>query len=644
MLVALWSLTHRYQGISRDGKLYGIQALARLHPALGTDLYLQYTSQDRYTIFSSIYASLVGSLGLQHAALLLFLACTVWFLGAAWVLARELSPPATAWLAVAMLIITVGYYGAYGIFHYSEDYLTARSPAEALVVTSIACHFRGWRRVGLLIAIGALFIHPLMAFPGVFLLVCLRLSVRHAVIVSVAGSLATLSIATAALIAPSSMHLLTIMDASWLEVVRERSQFLFLKYWTAPDWERSARPFVCLTMTALAVHDERIRKLCIGAMLVGASGLAVAFIASVVGPLAVLLQGQAWRWVWITSFVSVLLLVPTVLQVARDEKCGLFCAMLLILGWTCTAIDGLACTEAALILWMMRSRIGTREARYLRWAAGAVGVAILAWVSVKSWAYASLSVRTGHDHSPVPFIRDACGLGVSTVLPVWFFWRWIKCNRAALTATLVCAALFASLVFILPGSFSQPGTAATAAEFTEFSDWRDAIPPTSNVLVLPTAKSAPFSWFALERPSYLSVDQSSGVVFSRATALEVRRRSEVLQPATSPDWRILTRLTEARTAKRNVDTALRPLTAKSLISICKDPQLDFVIAKEDVGLDPIRHTHTGAWKDWNLYDCRRVRSLSPTARDFRPEKRPLRSIEEMVSTQSHIPVVPQDIM
>ena len=47
MLVSLWALTHRYQGFARDGELYAIQASARLNPALGVDVYLESTSQDR---------------------------------------------------------------------------------------------------------------------------------------------------------------------------------------------------------------------------------------------------------------------------------------------------------------------------------------------------------------------------------------------------------------------------------------------------------------------------------------------------------------------------------------------------------------------------------------------------------------------
>ena len=119
------------------------------------------------------------------------------------------------------------------------------------------------------------------------------------------------------------------MDAAWLQVVRERSQFLFLPLWSFRDWKINTQPFIYLAFTAIAIPDERIRKLCLAAALVGASGLAVALIGSLIGPVAILVQGQAWRWVWITVLISVLMLPTTIIQVWRDEKCGPLCAILL---------------------------------------------------------------------------------------------------------------------------------------------------------------------------------------------------------------------------------------------------------------------------------------------------------------------------
>jgi len=109
------------------------------------------------------------------------------------------------------------------------------------------------------------------------------------------------------------------------------------------------------------------------------------------------------------------------------------------------------------------------------------------------------------------------------------------------------------------------------------------------------------------------MDQSTGVVFSRATAIEVRRRSDVLLPLMDPDWKILTSLRTKSGSGRKNEATTRPLTHENLIQVCADPQLGFVISPEKAGFDPLRHDHAGAWKDWNLYDCRKVRSaLSAT--------------------------------
>ena len=138
-LMLLWSLRHHYLGLGGDARLYAVQALARTHPNLFNDLYLRNASQDSYTLFSSLYAPCIGLIGLGNAALTLTLAFKILFFAASWVLARRLFQGACAFLAVALLILIPGAYGAFGVFQYAEDWLTARSAAEALVVTAIAC-------------------------------------------------------------------------------------------------------------------------------------------------------------------------------------------------------------------------------------------------------------------------------------------------------------------------------------------------------------------------------------------------------------------------------------------------------------------------------------------------------------------------
>ncbi len=615
MLVALWSLTHRYRGVVGDAELYAVQALAHIYPQLTHDLFLLNVSQDKYTVFSPMYAWCIGLVGLRNAAIVLIVLCKVWFFTAAWAATRSLSNNWTAFLTTALLIVTVGDYGAHHIFHYSEDMLTARSPAEALIMTALAFYFRNWRATGLLVAIGALFLHPLVALPGALLLTCLWLPLRTGVVGTSAGVVASLGIASMALVLPPIAHLFPVMDPDWLEIVRERSQFLFLQLWTIDDWRLNARPFISLTISALALPDPRIRKLCVAALVVGAAGLAVALIASLIGPVVILLQGQAWRWVWVTGLVSVLVLAPTVLRVWHDEKCGPLCAILMITAWTFPAVDDTACISLALLLWSMRDRITLRATRFLQIAAVAASVVIVVWIVASSWTIlSSPPPESGREPVLVQLARNVLGVEGLLVVFIWSIATWIRTSHSLLVLTTISVGFVATAGFVLPGTFKDFAREGTAAEIKEFSDWRNAIPPDNNVFVIPAYNSAAFAWFTLERPSYLTVDQSSGAVFSRATAIEVRRRSRVLLPIRDPDWRILSKLeSKKRSDKADLGYFSRPLTKGRLISLCSDSQLNFVVAKENVGFDPIRHTHIGKWKDWNLYDCKQVNNLTPPA-------------------------------
>ena len=613
LLGVVWLIMHRYLGLDNDAQLYALQAMVRIHPALGADLYFQHASQDAYTVFSPLYAYVINLMDLRSATLMLTVLFIAWFLVAAWMLARELCGPDIAWLSVGALVIIPGAYGGSAIFHFSDLFLTARLPAEALVVTALALHFRGWRRLSLSIATGALFIHPLMALPGLLLLICLSIPRKTALVGAGSGILVTLGIALIAQLAPGAEHGITVMDSAWLEVVQERSQFLFLNLWSVADWKLNIQPFVSLVITAIAVPDTRIRKLCAGATVVGLAGLAVASIGSCVTPIALIIQGQAWRWVWITDFVCILLLAPAVLRLWRDPKCGPLCSGLVVIGWTFSALDGFTCVSIALMVWLARPYISERAAPYLRWAGYLLLVAIAAWT-----AHDCCSILTSVPPAPayqppaLAKMSSMARLGIPALMVIGLLWHWLRSSRSKFLLGAAALVLLASVAYIAPKSldaFSKVGSPALA---DEFEDWRNIIPPTGTVYLADKYDTGAFAWFALDRPNYLSPDQSAGVVFARATALEIRRRSEVVLALQDPQWKMrsILRLYGSGFSR---ESYYRQLTAKALVTVCKDPQLGFVIAKENVGMGPITHTRGSEWKGWNLYDCRRARSPGPQA-------------------------------
>jgi hypothetical protein len=604
LLIVLWVLMRSYQGFAGDAQIYAFQALARIHPALTADLYLQNTSQDQYTVFSPFYACFIRWLGLDSAALLLALCFTAWLIAAAWKLAAALAARngamvanGTAWLGAAFFVIAAGDYGAAGVFRVFDSFLSARLPAEALAVTAMACYCCGKRVLGFGLAIAALFVHPLMALPGLLLLICLWLRVRLSLIGAIAGVLAALGVALAAATLPAAAQVLTVMDTEWLEVVRERSQFLFLQLWSLHDWDLNLRPLLYLLFIATAMNEPLIQRFCAAGLIVGSCGLAVALIGCLIGPLAVLVQGQAWRWIWIACFLSVLLLPATLLRVSRDAICGPLCAMLLIGGWVISAFGGTACVLLALIVWSLRRHFDERAVRYFRWMALLGAILLLAWI---------IGTSTGRGFMALDKLGDILAVQVAAAGLFALLWWRLRSALRPRAPVLVSAALLVALIFILPASFKQARTLASDADVKEFLDWSDAIPPDSTVFVAPARDVGSFVWFTLRRPNYLALDQSAGVVFSRATALEIRRRSLVLLPLTQATWKILSGI-RRHAAKVTDDEPTRPLTAASLVEVCSDPKLGFVISPENVGFSALRHSRDGAWKNWNLYDCRQTR-------------------------------------
>jgi len=70
-------------------------------------------------------------------------------------------------------------------------------------------------------------------------------------------------------------------------------------------------------------------------------------------------------------------------------------------------------------------------------------------------------------------------------------------------------------------------------QLARFGGFRERIPPGSNVF---WPESPVAVWILLERPSYLSVIQTSGMVFSRPSALELERRADALRLRVRGGW------------------------------------------------------------------------------------------------------------
>lgn len=188
---------------------------------------------------------------------------------------------------------------------------------------------------------------------------------------------------------------------------------------------------------------------------------------------------------------------------------------------------------------------------------------------------------------------------------------WINVSQSKTVLTLNCTALCASSALLIRESFADLGVNGTDREFQQFGTWASRIPTGGNVLVPPAHNSAAFSRFTPIQPSYLAVDQSTAVFFFAATAIGVKRRSEVPMPVFDPNWCLLTSGAILGSTEGERGSARWWLTEAKLRRICGDPQLGFVVSRTNLRLDPMPRSSVGPLKDWYLYDGRRFRAANP---------------------------------
>src|SRR6202140_5989730 len=180
LCVTAWALSHGYRGIFHDAGLYTLQALARLAPAsLGQDVFLRFGSQDRYTIFSPIYAAASQVLGAEPAAATLTFTLQIALFACGWLVARAVMPARLALYGLAVLVAIPGAYGTHRVFTCVEQFLTPRMGAEALVLASLAAALGARTRLATALIVLATLMHPIMACAGIAALLCLYIAIPN---------------------------------------------------------------------------------------------------------------------------------------------------------------------------------------------------------------------------------------------------------------------------------------------------------------------------------------------------------------------------------------------------------------------------------------------------------------------------------
>lgn len=519
----IWILFFPYAGITHDAQLYTLQALSHLTPELyQNDIFLRFGSQDRFTFFSPVYATLIELFGVEWAGSLLTLISHCLFIGAVFLLANKIMPYGIAVFAVGLILTISSSYGAERVFYYIELFVTPRMLSEAFAVFSVAAWLNKKNIAAAALLLVAALLHPLMAMAGlVFLLSSVYMAYWRRMNLLIITTCALLLLAHHA-------QLLTRwqFDAEWLGIIENRTTYLFFYYWSIDDIANALVPLISLIVTHVFVSSETEKRLAVAALFTGVMAMLVHGFGGDFLHFTLVTQGQAWRWFWLVTLVAILFLPNLILRLWQAKTAGKTIAITLIAAWLMRSqLMGLVVAIWALVLvFTLKKNWGT----VVFWALSkwmSLGLLLLPLV---------LLIVVNHFHINVFIalfdgsrVQDFPGIWHECALPIYLLFVCVLVAVSAYKALHISATtsffLAACMVFLYWGKSWLPEKGGAKAQ--HLVKLRQAIPVGEDVLTFGPPSTI---WIGLQRPSYLSGIQMAGIVFSRATALEAERREKAI--------------------------------------------------------------------------------------------------------------------
>jgi hypothetical protein len=606
-MLVLWILQHPFVGLTHDSQIYLIQGLARLHPDLySNDVFLRFGSQDQFTIFSPLYASAMRLFGIENAAVILTCLAQASFVLATILLARMLMPARLVWPGIALLCALPAVYGPGQIFRVLEDFATPRLFAETMVILGLVAFLRGRAWLAAALGLAGMLLHPLMAVGGfVVAVLASSMSLRTKLLIFAGGA-----IAAGATLAWLSLHGHQIVfDPDWELLLRWGLDYLWPSMWKLATWAPLAVTAVTLIAGVLLLaKGSQPRALCIASLVAGASGIAVNYVAGDLMHLVLVVQAQPYRWLWVGTLLSIILL-PLIVKTAWSLGFfGRVATLLLAAAWLFMSERyGIAIALLALVAVVAAKQgITSLPERSQKLLFGGA-VALLAIAATYHVATMFLIVTAPEFSEGPQFLRNIRAACRSGALPVagflLLYFAAIKATTPMLRAGIAVFSL-AMLLCLLPFSAREFGTRWYSRDVEAFAAWRALIPPRTEVMWFDGPVS---TWLLLQRPSYISNLQETTGLFSRQAAAVMKGRVDRVEAYLSTEPRAAWRDNQLNGKDTEAAVIARSTQPISLRQLCADaPDLRFIVTSKNMLAEPIATAPTGAterYQGYKLYRC-----------------------------------------
>ncbi len=606
-----------YRGLHHDAVIYSGQVLHSHDGRLGQDPFFRYGSQNQYTLLPWLLATPAKALGLEPIFFAAYLVCNLLRLAASqWLILRVFGRTPASAAGVLLVAAAPVSVGCAEIFSVNEPFFTARVPAFALAILGLERMLdRRWIGAGVCLAVASL-VHPLVAFPAIAVALGWVVwnwadSRRRWGMVAVAVGVVGVGGVGYLVRAVGSL------DPEWRFLVLVLNSYLDPTRWALSDVIRLGIFGFSLVGWIRSTSDREMRRFLWLVVAAAVVGYAVSAFAAR-GSWAILLQGQAYRAVWILELLGYPAGMVAVARLWQAEPADRWRAVALLAGILATR-DLLVFPAWVWLLTAMVVAVAVgvaigKSRSDPAWAAWvlAVGLAIWAigwycvWLPIRfaplfqapvstSVAWADRFKPMLDAYGPVPMLGLALvGAGaIVRVLPA----------RAAIGVSIVVGLSASAAEFWVPQTAGyrrsvdpRIGDYAFVRSFLE-EHWEEPRP----AAIYWSFGRLSRIWAELGGTCFFNNQQLPGVTFSRPFAVESFRRFGVVRPFEQDEigrqFGKQSHLFQAPDAE-----LVEPPTEEDFQKLVAEPELDFaVLGREFPGWVA---TNGRVW----VYDCRKLRA------------------------------------
>lgn len=537
-IAASWVTLRPYLGIVHDARLYFHYARFSDAPGFSeVDLIVSNDRQMSRTAYARASRVLIDTFGFANAAMVAAVAGVLAWVVAISTLGRSLFGR-DWWLLAVFAPAFPAHWGP--LFSLAEPFAAPRALSAALAIGAVASAVSGRFVVSVPLLLAAGLIHPLVALPGVgivLVLACIRWRRIVAAVIVVGGFALAFAVVDPLLIAGTE-----VFDASWLGVIENHAHIVLPKEWIQETWVLTVFGFVVVGATWLRSTSDRIRAFSAAAAITGGVGLAISLVFAMIWINPMIVQLQPWRALWAVHLAALVGLVDFGLTALRVRSREAVLAFVAVLGVTVAAgvqvplvWFGLQVAVAIPFLIPLRP---DQFARLCRWRLDVLLVVMAVGMTVAQIAAALARLVTAESLDSVPWVLYTASYPGATlalaalIAAIAVGYRFMHNRTLARAAAL--AGVFALLGVVAVGLWTWDQRTDWQVLTEELDSPVFDLPEDSLVL----SEDGSIAAVTLtHRPMFVTNYGAAGVAFSKDLANDVAVRSEIARSVGIP-WAV----------------------------------------------------------------------------------------------------------